>query len=207
MIGRLKGVLLEKLPPQLVVDVQGVGYELQAPMSTFYQLPSAGEEVVLHTHLVVREDAQLLYAFYSQSERQLFRDLIRINGVGPKLALTILSGISADEFTRCVMDGDAKALTNLPGVGKKTAERLIVELRDRLAKQVEVALAGTGGSSAGDSTGSGRAGANPVSDAVSALVSLGYKAQEASQMVRGVETEGLKTEDIIKVALQSMVRG
>lgn len=207
MIGRLKGILLEKLPPQLVVDVQGVGYELQAPMSTFYQLPSVGEEVVLHTHLVVREDAQLLYAFFSQSERQLFRDLIRINGVGPKLALTILSGISADEFTRCVMDGDAKALTNLPGVGKKTAERLIVELRDRLAKQVEVALAGTGGSSAGGSTGSGRAGANPVGDAVSALISLGYKAQEASQMVRGVETDGLKTEAIIKVALQSMVRG
>jgi Holliday junction DNA helicase RuvA len=205
MIGRLKGILLEKLPPQLVVDVQGVGYELEAPMSTFYQLPSAGEEVLLHTHLVVREDAQLLYAFFSQSERQLFRDLIRINGVGPKLALTILSGVSADEFTRCVMDGNAKALTNLPGVGKKTAERLIVELRDRLAKQVEAALIDTGGSSAVASTGYRRV-ENPVSDAVSALISLGYKAQEASQMVRAIETDGLKTEVIIKAALQGMVR-
>jgi len=204
MIGRLKGILLEKLPPQLLVDVQGVGYELEAPMSTFYQLPAAGEEVVLHTHMVVREDAQLLYAFFSQSERQLFRDLIRINGVGPKLALTILSGVSADEFTRCVMDGDAKALTNLPGVGKKTAERLIVELRDRLAKEVEAAL--PGGNAAGSSA-SGRVEANPVSDAVSALMSLGYKAQEASQMVRVIETDGLKTEAIIKAALQGMVRG
>lgn len=202
MIGRLKGVLLEKLPPQLVVDVQGVGYELEAPMSTFYQLPAVGEVVILHTHMVVREDAQLLYAFFSQSERQLFRDLIRINGVGPKLALTILSGISADEFTRCVMDGDARALTNLPGVGKKTAERLIVELRDRLAKEVAAALTETGGGTAGRSS----VEASPVSEAVSALMSLGYKAQEASQMVRVVETDGLKTEAIIKAALQGMVR-
>lgn len=207
MIGRLKGVLLEKLPPQLVLDVQGVGYELEAPMSTFYQLPIVGEEVLLHTHMVVREDAQLLYAFFSQSERQLFRDLIRINGVGPKLALTILSGVSADEFTRCVMDGDAKALTNLPGVGKKTAERLIVELRDRLAKEVEAALTGTGKDPAGTSIAIKRVATNPVSEAVNALVSLGYKAQEASQMVRIVETEGLKTEAIIKAALQGMVRG
>lgn len=206
MIGRLKGILLEKQPPQLMVDVNGVGYELEAPMSTFYQLPAAGEDVVLHTHMVVREDAQLLYAFYSQSERQLFRDLIRINGVGPKLALTILSGISADEFTRCVMDGDAKALTNLPGVGKKTAERLIVELRDRLAKEVEAALVDTGSGSA-SAVSSKRVEHNPVSDAVSALISLGYKAQEASQMVRSVETDGLKTESIIKAALQGMVRG
>ncbi len=206
MIGRLNGILLEKLPPQLVVDVQGVGYELEAPMSTFYQLPAVGEAVLLHTHMVVREDAQLLYAFFSQSERQLFRDLIRISGVGPKLALTILSGVSADEFTRCVMDGDAKALTNLPGVGKKTAERLIVELRDRLAKQVEAALMDTG-SSATAGAGLKRVEHNPVSDAVSALISLGYKAQEASQMVRTVDAEGLSTEEIIKAALQSMVRG
>jgi Holliday junction DNA helicase RuvA len=207
MIGRLKGILLEKLPPQLLVDVQGVGYELEAPMSTFYQLPVAGQEVLLHTHLVVREDAQLLYAFYSISERQLFRDLIRISGVGPKLALTILSGVSADEFTRCVMDNDAKALTRLPGVGKKTAERLIIELRDRLAKEVEAALTGAGGSPAGSSVASRRIEISPVNEAVSALMSLGYRAQEASQMVRAIETEGLKTEEIIKTALQSLVRG
>ena len=199
MIGRLSGVLLEKQPPQLLVDVQGVGYELEAPMSTFYQLPVIGESVVLHIHMVVREDAQLLYAFYSQSERQLFRNLIKINGVGPKLALTILSGVSAEEFTRCVMESDAKSLTALPGVGKKTAERLIVELRDRLSKNI--AVLPSGGSVAGLSVE-----ASPVSDAVSALTSLGYKAQEASQMVRVIETEGLSTEGIIKAALKGMVK-
>lgn len=202
MIGRLKGILLEKHPPQLLVDVQGVGYELEAPMSTFYQLPSTGENVTLLTHMVVREDAQLLYGFFSLSERQLFRNLIRINGVGPKLALTILSGVTADEFTRCVMEGDSKALTSLPGVGKKTAERLIVELRDRLSKDVQAILPGTDGKVAALRS----IEANPVSDAVSALVSLGYKAQEASQMVRAVNAEGQSTEAIIKAALQSMVR-
>lgn len=200
MIGRLSGVLLEKKPPQLLVDVQGVGYELEAPMSTFYQLPASGEAVTLHTHMVVREDAQLLYGFYSQSERQLFRDLIKTSGVGPKLALTILSGVTAEEFTRCVMDNDAKALTALPGVGKKTAERLIVELRDRLVKNAAAVLPGSG------SIVGLRVEASPVSDAVSALMSLGYKAQEASQMVRAVEAEGLSTEEIIKIALKSTVR-
>ena len=203
MIGRLQGMLLEKHPPQLLVDVQGVGYELEAPLSTFYQLPLVGEAVTLHTHMVVREDAQLLYGFFSLSERQLFRNLIKINGVGPKLALTILSGVTADEFTRCVMEGDAKALTSLPGVGKKTAERLIVELRDRLSKQVEAILPAVDGGAAGLKA----VESSPVSDAVSALVSLGYKAQEASQMVRAVEVDGLNTEAIIKAALQTMVRG
>ncbi|MDH5386962.1 MAG: Holliday junction branch migration protein RuvA [Gammaproteobacteria bacterium] len=200
MIGRLSGLLLEKQPPQLLVDVQGVGYELEAPMSTFYQLPAMGESVTLHIHMVVREDAQLLYAFYSLSERQLFRDLIKINGVGPKLALTILSGVSAEEFTRCVMESDAKSLTALPGVGKKTAERLIVELRDRLARNATAILPGSG------SVAGLKVDSNPISDAVSALTSLGYKAQEASQMVRLVSTEGLTTEEIIKAALQSMVK-
>ena len=199
MIGRLSGTLLEKKPPQLLVDVQGVGYELEAPMSTFYQLPAAGEAVTLHTHMVVREDAQLLYAFYSQSERQLFRDLIKINGVGPKLALTILSGVTAEEFTRCVMENDAKALTALPGVGKKTAERLIVELRDRLAKDAAAILPNASGIAGLKTV------ASPVSDAVSALISLGYKAQEASQMVRTLNTEGLTTEAIIKAALKGTV--
>lgn len=200
MIGRLSGLLLEKQPPQLLVDVQGVGYELEAPMSTFYQLPAMGESVTLHIHMVVREDAQLLYAFYSLSERQLFRDLIKINGVGPKLALTILSGVTAEEFTRCVMESDTKSLTALPGVGKKTAERLIVELRDRLAKNATAVLPGDG------SVAGLKVDSNPISDAVSALTSLGYKAQEASQMVRLVATEGLATEEIIKAALQSMVK-
>lgn len=198
MISRLQGVLLNKQPPQLLIDVQGVGYELEAPMSTFYQLPAAGEKVVLHTHLVVREDAQLLYGFYTESERQMFRSLIRINGVGPKLALTILSGISADEFTRCVMENDAKALTSLPGVGKKTAERLIVELRDKLDSD---SLAPAASLPAGITA----APTNPVSDAVSALVALGYKAQEASRMVRSVDSKDMATEDIIKTALQAAV--
>ena len=201
MIGRLQGKLLAKQPPQLLVDVNGVGYEVDAPMSTFYQLPGIGETVVLHTHLVVREDAQLLYGFYSESERQLFRSLIKINGVGPKLALTALSGISFEEFTRCVMDDDAKALTALPGVGKKTAERLIIELRDKIGKELDAVLPSiTGARSLTEHQ------ASPVSDAVSALVSLGYKAQEASRMVRSVETEGLSTEDIIRESLQGLVK-
>jgi len=199
MIGRLRGILLEKQAPQLLVDVQGVAYEVEASMSTFYQLPGTGETVTLHTHLVVREDAQLLYGFYAETERQLFRRLIRISGVGPKLALTILSGVSADEFTRCILHNDAKALTNLPGVGKKTAERLIVELQDKLGDDIKTALPGEVSNIAGIKPFE----MNPVSDAVSALVSLGYKAQEASRMVRMVETEGLETEAIIRAALQS----
>ena len=198
MIGRITGVLLHKQPPQLLVDVQGVGYELEAPMSTFYQLPADGERVMLHTHMVVREDAQLLYGFYSETERSLFRSLIRINGVGPKLALTILSGVSADEFSRCIMENDAKSLTALPGVGKKTAERLIVELRDKIDTDASLpAAAAPAGVTAAPT--------NPVSDAVSALIALGYKAQEASRMVRNIETDGMPTEAIIKAALQGAV--
>lgn len=179
------------------MDVQGVGYELEAPMSTFYQLPAAGEEVVLHTHMVVREDAQLLYAFYTLAERKMFRNLIRISGVGPKLGLTILSGISAQDFARAVQEGDASALTRMPGVGKKTAERLIVELRDKLSSEF---ISGTEGASAAPAT----VPASPVSDAVSALTALGYKSQEASRMVRAVDASGLETEAIIRAALQGV---
>ena len=202
MIGRIKGKLLSKQPPELLVDVHGVGYEMEAPMSTFYQLPLVGEEVVLHTHMVVREDAQLLYAFASIGERQLFRDLIRINGVGPKLGLTILSGISASDFARAVQEGDAAALTGLPGVGKKTAERLIVELRDKLSGDI-APLAGDASAATSVSL---EHHASPVSDAVSALTALGYKAQEASRMVRAVDATGLETEAIIRAALQGAVK-
>lgn len=201
MIGRIKGQLLGKQPPELLVDVHGVGYEMEAPMSTFYQLPAIGEEVVLHTHMVVREDAQLLYAFYSTGERKLFRDLIRINGVGPKLGLTILSGISAQDFARAVQDGDAVALTGLPGVGKKTAERLIVELRDKLSD-----IAPLSDDSAAAASGYSGHQHSPVSDAVSALTALGYRAQEASRMVRAVDAAGLETEAIIRAALQGTVK-
>lgn len=196
MIGRLHGVILEKQPPLLLLDVQGVGYELEASMSTFYQLPEVGENVVLHTHLVVREDAQLLYAFYALSERTMFRHLIRISGVGPKLALTILSGMSAEDFSRCIMDGDAKSLTRLPGVGKKTAERLVIELKDRLDKESASSLPGIQIDVSRE--------ASPVSDAVSALISLGYRAQQASKVVRDLDVTDLTTEEIIRSALKSM---
>jgi Holliday junction DNA helicase RuvA len=132
MIGQIRGIILEKQAPQLTVDVHGVGYEIDAPMSTFYQLPDAGKEVRLYTHFVVREDAQLLYGFYTQEERHLFRTLLKVNGVGPKLALTILSSASPDEFVRSVLNNDTDSLVKLPGIGKKTAERLVIEMRDKL---------------------------------------------------------------------------
>lgn len=194
MIGQLKGVLLEKKPPAILIDVQGVGYELEASMSTFYNLPECGEVVTLHTHMVVREDAQLLYGFFSSAERLMFRTLIKISGVGPKLALTILSGMSADDFSRCILEGDSKALTQLPGVGKKTAERLVVELKDRLAKDDSIKLSGAPEKIERRTS--------PVNDAVSALISLGYKSQQASQMIREMDVEGKSTADIIRSALQ-----
>lgn len=199
MIGRIHGTIIEKQPPQLLVDVQGVGYEIAAPMSTFYQLPNLGEAVTLHTHMVVREDAQLLYGFASLSERGLFRTLIKINGVGPKLALTILSGMNTNEFIMCVQDNDAAALVRLPGVGKKTAERLIVELRDKLKNQ------DVDSSASVDSVAT-PASNSPVADAVSALIALGYKAPDASKMVRVVETKDCSTEDIIRMSLQAAAK-
>jgi len=201
VIGRLSGQLLEKQPPELLIDVNGVGYEVSAPMSTFYALPDVGEKVIIHTHMVVREDAQLLYGFSTQSERTLFRILIKINGVGPKLALTILSGITADEFIRCIHDNDAAALVRLPGIGKKTAERLIVELRDKVGAEAE--SSDTSSSPGLMSVSSVK---SPIADAVSALVALGYKPNDASKMVRSIETEGMNTEEIIRQALQGMAK-
>ncbi len=194
MIGRLKGLLLEKQPPAILIDVQGVGYELEASMSTFYNLPECGETILLHTHMVVREDAQLLYGFISLAERLMFRTLIKISGVGPKLALTILSGMSTEDFSRCILEGDSKALTQLPGVGKKTAERLVVELKDRIEKDVSIKSPGSPEKIERQ--------ASPVNDAVSALISLGYKAQQASQMIRAMDVDGKSTEEIIRLALQ-----
>ena len=199
MIGRLKGILVCKAPPLLLVDVQGVGYEVEAPMSTFYQLPAVDSEVTLHTHLIVREDAQILCGFATESERRLFRSLIRITGVGAKLALAILSGMSADDFARCVQDNDAASLTRLPGVGKKTAERLIIEMRDRLVDW-EVGDSATLPDAAAPSVApaAGR-------EAVSALIALGYRPQEASRMVQLVDGEGLVSEDIIREALKASI--
>ncbi len=198
MIGRLRGRLLEKQAPNLVLDVQGVGYELQAPMSTFYQLPELEQEVSLFTHLSVREDAHVLYGFSSDNERQLFRTLIRVNGVGPKLALSILSAMEFEAFLNCVQQNDSTTLTRIPGVGKKTAERLIVEMRDRLdglpnqGAQVEApAMRLTAGI------------ASPQEDAISALIALGYKPQEASRWVQSVQEEGLSSEALIRRALKA----
>lgn len=201
MIGRLRGILAEKQPPLLLIDIGGVGYEVEAPMSTFYQLPETGATVTLHTHLVVREDAHLLFGFASEGERRLFRTLIKVNGVGAKLALTILSGIAADDFARCVQENDTAALIRLPGVGKKTAERLIVEMRDRLADW-EGAVTFPGATPVE----AVRTGSDELRDAISALVSLGYKPPEASRLVSKVESEGLSSEDIIRAALKQAVK-
>lgn len=194
MIGALRGRLVRKAPPLLVIDVQGVGYEVEAPMSTFYQLPESGQEIHLYTHLVVRDDAHLLFGFASERERQLFRTLIRVNGVGPRMALTILSGIEADDFARCIRDGDAARLTRLPGVGKKTAERLIMEMRDRLAEVEQHAVPPPGNSP--------RA-VDDTEDAVSALIALGYKPQEASRHVHAVVRDGMSSEELIREALKA----
>ncbi len=201
MIGRLRGLLAWKQPPALMIDAHGVGYELEASLTTFQTLPEVGAEITLHTHLVVREDAHTLYGFAHLAERALFRELIRVSGVGPRLALLILSGMSVELFGRCVRDGDAASLTRLPGIGKKTAERLIIELRDRIG--------GLGGDSAAVGLTSGliiTPEARPADDAVSALVSLGYKLPEASRMVQSLETDGLSSEAIIRLALQAQVR-
>lgn len=199
MIGRLRGILLEKQVPYLLLDVQGVGYELEAPISTFYVLPELGTEVTLYTHLVVRDDAHLLYAFASEKERGLFRSLIRVNSVGAKLGLSILSGIDAESFARCIQEGDIDSLTQLPGVGKKTAQRLIVEMRDRFFDALEDKMTGALPNLTGLSQGA-------VADAISALVALGYKSQEANRVVRQLNTDGLATEEIIRQALQAGVK-
>ncbi|MEI8207958.1 MAG: Holliday junction branch migration protein RuvA [Methylococcales bacterium] len=203
MIGFLRGKLVHKAPPFLIMDVNGVGYEVEAPMTTFYDLPALNEEIKLHTHLVVREDAHILFGFSAEAERTLFRALIKVNGVGPKLALTILSGQSADEFYRCIQDNDSLALVRLPGVGKKTAERLIIEMRDRLP-DLGVSTA-TNTDNAGAVTSVPAVG-NPKQEAISALCSLGYKPLDASKMVQNISIEGKTCEAIIRLALQGAVR-
>jgi len=197
VIGFLRGRLVAKQPPVLLIDVGGVGYEVEAPMTTFYDLPETGKEITLHTHLVVREDAHTLFGFAKLSDRALFRSLIKISGVGPRMALAILSGMSADSFARCIRDNDAAALTRVPGVGKKTAERLVVELRDKLGKGE------AGGADIPVMTGGP---ANPVEEAVSALIALGYKPPDASRMVRAIESKDLGVEEIIRRALQAAAK-
>lgn len=195
MIARLQGQLIEKQPPVLVVDVQGVGYELEAPMSTFYKV-TLGAPVTLFTHQVVREDAHLLYGFASRDERDLFRTLLKVNGVGPKLALAILSGMEADAFAACVRQNDVATLVRIPGVGKKTAERLVMELRDRVGDGPAglPSFAGT------------ELPATPERDAITALIALGYKAAEAERAVGKLKTDNATAEDLIRGALKGMVK-
>ena len=194
MIGSLAGTLMHKAPPALTVEVGGVGYELEAPMSTFYELPPLGQPVRLLTHLVVREDAQLLYGFGTAEERQLFRNLLRVSGVGPRIALAILSGSSAAAFATSVHAGDAAALTRIPGVGRKIAERLIVEMRDRLAL-----VAANGGAAPA------AAPAGVAAEAYSALIALGYRPAEATRLLKNVDARS-SVEDIIRSALQGAAR-
>ncbi len=202
MIGFLRGKLVAKAPPMLVLDVQGVGYEVEAPMTTFYNLPMMGETVQLHTHLVIRDDAHILFGFSTEADRVMFRTLIKVNGVGPKLALTILSGQSSDEFYRCIQDNDTAALVRLPGVGKKTAERLIIEMRDKLPA--------AGESSAEQTNVTDGATVVPRShakqEAISALCALGYKPADASKMVQNIAQEDKTCEEIIRLALQGKIK-
>ncbi|CAM4100413.1 MULTISPECIES: Holliday junction branch migration protein RuvA [Shewanella] len=205
MIGRLRGLLVEKQAPEVLIETAGVGYEVQMPLTSFYELPELNQEAVIYTHFVVREDAQLLYGFMSKQERALFRLLIKTNGVGPKLALTILSGMTAAEFVKCVEHDDIATLVKLPGVGKKTAERLLVEMRDKLKSLMEA------------SHGNERefvlqSNYTPVpvvntaeEDAISALLALGYKPAQASKAVSSVFEEGMDSETLIKASLKSML--
>lgn len=197
MIGRLTGKLLEKNPPGLLLDVHGVGYEVEAPMSTFYSLPGTGDAVSLFTHLVVREDAQLLFGFATALERSLFRSLLKVNGVGAKVALSILSGMSVDEFLSCVARKDVAALVRVPGIGKKTAERLLVELKDKV-DSIEGGLPASGGLL--DDSASTR------QQATEALEALGYKNAEAKRLLDKSAEEGQSVEEMIRAALRSLTR-
>ena len=201
MIGRLKGIISEKQAPDILLDINGVGYEVTLPMSCFYELPNVGEAATVLTHFVVREDAQLLFGFNTKTERALFRELIKTNGVGPKLALGILSGMTADQFIYNVDQGDITALVKLPGVGKKTAERLIIEMRDRLKNFGGYDLFNPAPESV---TQAGHI-EDAKGEAAAALQALGYKASQAEQMVKKIAKPGLDAEQLIREALRSMV--
>lgn len=205
MIGRLSGILVEKQAPEVVIDVNGVGYELQVPMTSFYELPGLNQTAMLFTHFVVREDAQLLYGFITKQERALFRLLIKTNGVGPKLALTILSGMTAAEFVNCVERDDIATLVKLPGVGKKTAERLVIEMRDKLKSLLEASAGSEREFMLQSNYTPAPVADSAEEDAISALLSLGYKPAQASKSVSAAFKEGMSSETLIKAALKSML--
>ncbi len=197
MIGSLRGTLRQKTPPFLVLDVGGVGYELEAPMNTFYDLPEEDQEVSLFTHLLVREDAQLLFGFSDRAQRELFRSLLKVSGVGPRVGLAILSTLTSGQFVQCVRHQDTATLTTVPGIGKKTAERMLLELRDRIKDMVgEGDPLSQGGRPHSDAP------HNPVDDAVGALVALGYRAADAARAVDAVEADANGREDLIRLSLQ-----
>jgi Holliday junction DNA helicase RuvA len=204
MIGFIRGVLAHKEPPLLLVDVNGVGYELEVPMSTLFRLPAIGAEVLLRTHLVTRDDHQTLFGFATEDERRLFRGLIKVSGVGAKLALTILSGISVESFVQCVQMDDKASLVRLPGIGRKTAERLIIDMRDRIDQMTsgagaQVEAEGVNGAGEMPSGGS-----SPRTEAYNALVTLGYKPGEVQKMLGRVSIEDQTTEDILRLVLKSV---
>ena len=198
MIGFLKGRLALKQPPSLMVDVHGVGYELEAPMSTFYGLPAAGEPVALFTHLVVREDAHVLFGFGTESERRLFRGLLKVSGVGPKIALGILSGASVEDFLRIVEAEDIAMLTRIPGIGRKTAERVIIEMRDSVQKLAAPTIR--------EGSPLSPAASSPQGEAFAALVALGYKPPEVTRLLRSADEPGLSTTEIIRRALKAAAK-
>ena len=201
MIERLRGILLAKQAPEVIVDVGGVGYEVRVPMTTIYQLPAVGEEIIILTHFVVREDAQQLYGFVREIDRRLFRDLIKVNGVGPKLALAILSGMDTEQFAACMNRNDVDALVALPGVGKKTGERLLVEMRDKAGQWLSDVLPGESVTAAQPVATDMRA------EAEQALVALGYKPTEASRLVSAVDSDEIdSSETLIRAALQAAMR-
>lgn len=211
MIGRLSGTIAEKIPPEILIECAGVGYEVTMPMTSIYALPELNEPAIIYTHFVVREDAQLLYGFANKTERKLFRLLIKVNGVGPKLALAVLSAMSADQFVSCVRHDDVSGIVKIPGVGKKTAERLLIEMRDRLkdwqmsstpatdAMPVQLSTEQTFINTLQESS------YNNKGDATNALISLGYKQAQADKAVKLVYTDGMSSEDIIRHALKSML--
>ena len=198
MIGRLRGIILEKQPPYLLLEVAGVGYEISAPLSTFHHLPNASEEVILYTHLVVREDTHILYGFHSECDRRLFRALIKVNGVGPKSALTILSAIDPDEFVQCVLKQNIDQLVSTPGIGRRTAERLMVETKDALMRWQMNELTSKKNSTPIN---------QPTQDAISALVALGYKPKEAKRAIDAVQQPSLTSEALIRSALKQVIAG
>lgn len=208
VIGRLRGTLLEKQPPEVLIEVNGMGYEVSMPMNCIYALPEIGEEAVIYTHFVVREDAQLLYGFIGKNERALFREVIKANGIGPKLGLAILSAMTATQFVSSVEDNDVSTLVKIPGVGKKTAERLVIEMRDRLKNWNAYDLFTPHADAAmrrGVADAKETAAQDASDEAVSALVALGYKSAQAEKVVKQVATEDMSSEQVIREALRSMV--